>query len=315
LENAGAIVNEIFSVRPGTTGGNALDSLDANYLGGKEIEYLAGLPSLLVMNDEAHHIHENKIYGEVKEVEWQKSLNKIAKNKGSNFIQVDFSATPYDVTGSGQNRIKHYFPHIIVDFDLKIAIRRGLVKTIAIDKRKEITDLPLDFAAIREGKEVIGLSDGQKLMIRAGLKKLKILEDNFVEFAESDDTVSDKQSLISPRSIKYPKMLIMCEDTKVTPLVVEFLLSEGLAAEDVIRVDSDKKGDIPKAEWLELKQKLFNIDKHKSPKVIVSVLMLREGFDVNNICVIVPLRATSAPILLEQTMRARPAFDVARAGI
>jgi len=241
LENAGAIVNEIFSVRPGTTGGNALDSLDANYLGGKEIEYLAGLPSLLVMNDEAHHIHENKIYGEVKEVEWQKSLNKIAKNKGSNFIQVDFSATPYDVTGSGQNRIKHYFPHIIVDFDLKIAIRRGLVKTIAIDKRKEITDLPLDFAAIREGKEVIGLSDGQKLMIRAGLKKLKILEDNFVEFAESDDTVSDKQSLISPRSIKYPKMLIMCEDTKVTPLVVEFLLSEGLAARMLLELIRTKK--------------------------------------------------------------------------
>jgi type III restriction enzyme len=30
--------------------------------------------------------------------------------------------------------------------------------------------------------------------------------------------------------------------------------------------------------------------------------MLREGFDVNNICVIVPLRASQAPILLEQTL-------------
>jgi len=292
LETTGEVVNEIFSVRPGTSGGNTLDSLDANYLGGREIEYLADLPSLLVMNDEAHHIHENKIYGEVKEVEWQKSLNKISKNKGSNFIQVDFSATPYDVTGSGQNRIKHYFPHIIVDFDLKTAIRRGLVKTIAIDKRKEITDLPLEFAAIREGNKVIGLSDGQKLMIRAGLKKINILENNFVEFTEKDGAVSDK----------YPKMLIMCEDTKVTPHVVDFILGEGLSAEDVIRVDSDRKGAIPKAEWAELKQKLFNIDKHKSPKAIVSVLMLREGFDVSNICVIVPLRATSAPILLEQTI-------------
>jgi type III restriction enzyme len=36
--------------------------------------------------------------------------------------------------------------------------------------------------------------------------------------------------------------------------------------------------------------------------VIVSVLMLREGFDVNNICVIVPLRSSQAPILLEQTI-------------
>jgi type III restriction enzyme len=30
--------------------------------------------------------------------------------------------------------------------------------------------------------------------------------------------------------------------------------------------------------------------------------MLREGFDVNNICVIVPLRASASGILLEQTI-------------
>jgi len=97
-------------------------------------------------------------------------------------------------------------------------------------------------------------------------------------------------------------MLIMCEDTKVTPFVVEFLNEEGWSDEDVIRVDSDRKGNISEVEWLELKQKLFNIDKHEKPKIIVSVLMLREGFDVSNICVIVPLRSTSAPILLEQTI-------------
>ena len=51
-----------------------------------------------------------------------------------------------------------------------------------------------------------------------------------------------------------------------------------------------------------MKQRLFNIDKHDKPKIIVSVLMLREGFDVNNICVIVPLRSTLALILLEQIL-------------
>jgi type III restriction enzyme len=55
-------------------------------------------------------------------------------------------------------------------------------------------------------------------------------------------------------------------------------------------------------EWLQIKEKLFNIDRYAHPKVIVSVLMLREGFDVNNICVVVPLRASSASILLEQTI-------------
>lgn len=53
---------------------------------------------------------------------------------------------------------------------------------------------------------------------------------------------------------------------------------------------------------MRVKERLFNVDNYASPKVIVSVLMLREGFDVNNICVIVPLRSSQASILLEQTV-------------
>lgn len=292
LDDVESVVKDIFPVRPGISGGNTLNTLDNQYLSGRETEFLAELPNLVVFNDEAHHIHENKSYGEVKEVEWQKSLNRIAKNKGAKFIQVDFSATPYDVTGSGQNRVRHYFPHIIIDFDLKTAIRAGLVKTIAIDKRKELVDLPLDYNAIRENGKVVGLSDGQKMMLRAGLSKLLILEKSFVEFTDDKSGLSDKR----------PKMLIMSEDTTVTPFIEDFLKGEGLNSEDVMRIDSNRKGEVPEKVWSEIKQRLFNIDKHEHPKVIVSVLMLREGFDVNNICVIVPLRSSSAPILLEQTI-------------
>ena len=80
---------------------------------------------MIVINDEAHHIHENKSYGDIQEVEWQKSLNYISADKGNGFIQIDFSATPYDSLGSGHNRTKHYFPHVIVDFDLHTAIHAG----------------------------------------------------------------------------------------------------------------------------------------------------------------------------------------------
>ena len=51
-----------------------------------------------------------------------------------------------------------------------------------------------------------------------------------------------------------------------------------------------------------MRERLFSVDSHATPRVIVSVLMLREGFDVNNICVIVPLRSSQAQILLEQTI-------------
>lgn len=289
LNDPSRVIKDLLPITPGTTAGHDLNTIDSRFLKGGELEYLQSLENICVFNDEAHHIHENKQNGIVSEVEWQKSLNFISENKGRNFIQIDFSATPYDVTGSGQKRTKHYFPHIIVDFALKEAIRDGLVKTIAIDKRKEIATLEnedLDFKAIRDGKNVIDLSEGQRLMLRAGLSKLRILEEEFTKEAEN----------------KYPKMLIICEDTKVSPLVCEFLKSEGLTDDDIMQIDSDKKGSIKETEWKEVKQRLFNVDKHSTPKVIVSVLMLREGFDVSNVCVIVPLRSSQAPILLEQVI-------------
>lgn len=293
IEDPTEVVKSVLPIIPGKTSGNALDSLDSQYLRGREIEYLANLQDLVVFNDEAHHIHEVKRGEEIFEVQWQKSLIKISKPKKEKFMQIDFSATPYSVTGSGQKRTKHFFPHIVVNFDLKTAIRHGLVKTIALDKRKEVATMELDFKAIREGNEVVGLSDGQKIMLRAGLQKLNILEREFV------DLTADK----SGASNKHPKMLVICEDTKVAPFVKDFLIkSEGLSEDDVMEIHSDRKGNIPQKEWNETKQRLFNIDKHKSPKVIVSVLMLREGFDVNNICVIVPLRSTTSFILLEQTI-------------
>ncbi len=295
LENPSQVVKDIFPIMPGTSAGHDLNTLDNRYIAGRELDFLKNLPNLIIINDEAHHIHENRVYGDIEEVEWQKSLNYIAADKRDKFIQVDFSATPYDVTGSGQGRTKHYFPHVIVDFDLKTAIHLGLVKTIALDRRKEIATLPLDFRAERDGKrgQIIRLSGGQKTMLRAGFTKLKILEEHFVNLTK------DKQGV----SNKYPKMFVTCESVEAAPLVVEYLTKyEGLNDDDVIQIDSDKKGSIPVAEWATLRQRLFNVDKHPKPRVIVSVLMLKEGFDVNNICVIVPLRSTQAPILLEQTI-------------
>jgi type III restriction enzyme len=286
-ESIGGAVAELFPIRPGTSGGNTLENLDNAYLGGGSLEYLANLENLVVINDEAHHIHENKTAGIVEEVEWQKALDKIAANKGARFVQFDFSATPYDITGSGQNRTKHFFPHTIVNFGLDTAIKNGLVKMIAIDKREEWASSELDFRAIRDdANKVIGISDGQKLMLEAGLKKLQILEESFVKAANN----------------KHPKMLVMCEDTAVVPFVEEYLKDIGLNEDEFVGIHSDKKGKLSDTEWQSLKQKVFNIDGLENPKVIISVLMLREGFDVSNICVIVPLRSSQAPILLEQTI-------------
>ena len=284
LDNPAQVLKNVLPVSPGKASGNDLSSLDSAFLRGSEIEYLKGLDKLVVINDEAHHIHTFKRGGEVFEVEWQKSLNKISEFKDS-FIQIDFSATPYSNSG-GKKKVKHYFPHVIVDFDLRAAIHKGLVKMIAIDRREEVSSIKLDFKAEREGNKIVDLSDGQRLMLRAGYKKLKILEDEFKHLDVN----------------KHPKMLVMCEDTKVAPFVTRFFKSEGLSSDEIVEIHSNKKGEISEDDWNSIKQRLFNVDNYENPKIIVSVLMLREGFDVNNICVIVPLRSTESEILLEQTI-------------
>ena len=146
--------------------------------------------------------------------------------------------------------------------------------------------LPIYKVLRDDKKDIIDLSDGQRQMLRAGLAKLNILEQSF-------STVDQD---------KVPKMLIMCEDTEVVPYVRDFLLSEGRDADDILEIHSNKKGEVGQDEWEDMKQQLFALDRHKKPRIVISVLMLREGFDVNNICVIVPLRSTTSGILLEQTI-------------
>lgn len=283
---AHVIASRVLPLAPGRATGNALDVLDRRWARGNVLAFLSQLPELMVFNDEAHHIHELKSASESSEVEWQKSLSRIAESKGRCFVQVDFSATPYNDVGGGRNRRKVYFPHIIVDFDLKSAMRQGLVKALVLDKRKELGALPLEFKAERDKSGNPTLSEGQRVMLRAGLSKLRKLETDFAR--------------VDPQ--RHPKMLVVCEDTTVTPLVAAFLQDEGLSADEVLTVDSGKKAELGEKDWAPLRQRLFDVDRHAQPRVIVSVLMLREGFDVSNICVIVPLRSSQAQILLEQTI-------------
>lgn len=281
------VIDAVLPLTPGRATGNSLDVLDRRYARGNVLEFLTALPELMVFNDEAHHIHEFKREGETTEVEWQKSLSRIAESKGRRFVQVDFSATPYNDVGAGKNKRKLYFPHIITDFDLKDAMRAGLVKSLVLDRRKEIGALPLEFKAERDEAGNPALSEGQRVMLRAGLKKLRKLE---ADFAKLDPA-------------RHPKMLVVCEDTGVSPLVASFLQEqEGLLADEVMTIDSGKKAELGEKEWAPVRERLFSVDRHATPRVIVSVLMLREGFDVNNICVIVPLRSSQAQILLEQTI-------------
>lgn len=260
-------------------------------------EFLSEFPSLVVMNDEAHHVHSGRTTATNEELVWRKfirvlydKLKERHKEDRGLFIQFDFSATPF--FGSGTQ--KKYFGHIVYDYDLISAMKAKLVKQLFLEKRMQLAAENLDFKAVRKkpesGKklgEIIGLSQGQLLMLEIGRKKLENLTQDFQ----------------SKGITKKPVMMVLCEETAVAKMVTQhfkrFTDSKGSPYDEkkVMEIHTDMK----EAELEEARRKLAKIDDNSDPlNVVISVLMLREGFDRRNICVIVVLRATEADLLLEQ---------------
>lgn len=274
--------------------------------------YLAAYPDLVVFNDEAHHVHNKAKKGSSKDLDarWLHAIKALHDDLREGFgdsglfMQVDFSATPF--YGAGEK--KEFFPHIVYDYDLKSAmmgwspVKKApvgipLVKQLFLEERQTtVGELAnLDFRAIREeedGKKrgtPVALSLGQQLMLEIGLNKL-------------DQVAADFQAAgIS----KKPVLYIACEENDVADMVEGHLKSvrEGALKDKILTVHSDAKHGMSEDEWDRVKFQLDTIDAPEdvNPKrIVVSVLMLREGFDVRNISVAVVLRSSESDILLEQ---------------
>ena len=263
--------------------------------------FLSEFPGLVMMNDEAHHVHGKK-GARNEELIWRRFMNILyerlnerhAEDAGL-FIQFDFSATPF--FGSGTQ--KEYFPHIMYDYDLLQAMRDMLVKQLFLEERQSIAGERLDYLDFRAerkkpeaGKkkgEIIGLSAGQKVLLEIGRKKLEQLASGFREKGID----------------KKPVMMVLCEETKVADLVKEHLSN---LMDDTGVVYGDQRvmvlhTKLSDHELETARKDLDRIDDNTDPlDVVISVLMLREGFDRDNICVTVVLRATDADLLLEQVV-------------
>jgi len=261
-------------------------------------DLLSEFPDLVVMNDEAHHVH-SKMGRDNEELVWRRFVRVLHERQierhGSsrNFLlQVDFSATPF--YGSGIKR--EYFPHIVYDYDLKQALADMLVKQIFVEEREASfaqTLEELDFRAVREEAEgrqrgeVIALSDGQKMMLQIGREKLEQIA----------------QELSARGLARKPVMLVLCEETGVADLVMSHLANQsdehGRAYDEKLAMSIHS--ELKDADLEQARRRLIGIDDNEDAlRVVISVLMLREGFDKTNICVVVVLRATEADLLLEQ---------------
>lgn len=251
---------------------------------GTLLAFLAALADLVVLDYQAHPLRAPGNRAHPDRAEWQKCLVQMALGKGRRFLQIDFSATPYEHVGIGRNRVRSYFPNIVADFDLNSALRLGLVKIPVLVRRRELDALPLALKAVRDHHGHLVLAEGQRSMLRVGLETLQAME----------------RDLAALEPERRPMMLVMCEDPRVVPLVARYLQRRGLHQDEVLTVESGRRAELDQGQWTHLRQRLFDVRQQTLPLAIVSTLMLRESFGADNICVIVPLRASRSPVMLEQ---------------
>lgn len=235
------------------------------------------IDELMILNDEAHHIHDSSLA-------WFKSIedihNRLLQKGGSLSLQVDVTATPKHNNGA-------IFVQTVADYPLVEAIYQNVVK------HPVLPDTP----------------SRAKLTERQSVKYTEKYAD-YIDLGviEWRKAYEEHQKLG-----KKAVLFVMTDDTRNCDDVAAYLEGRYPDLKDAVLVIHTKNnGEISEAasgkakEELERLRKLSNeIDDNASPyKAIVSVLMLKEGWDVRNVTTIVGLRAYSAQsnILPEQTL-------------
>jgi len=235
------------------------------------------IDELVVLNDEAHHIHDNRLA-------WFKSIedihHRLQHKDGFLSLQVDVTATPKHNNGA-------IFVQTISDYPLVEAISQNVVKHPVLPDSASRAKLSERQSSRYTEKYADYLNLGMEEW-RKAYKEHEKLNKKAILFVMTDDTKN-------------------CDD------VAEYLEATYPELKDAVLVIHTKNnGEIAesntgkKKEELEVLRKQSNaIDSWESPfKAIVSVLMLKEGWDVKNVTTIVGLRAYAAQsnILPEQTL-------------
>jgi len=251
-------------------------------------EILNNYPNLMILKDEAHHIHRE-------ESRWQNYLWDLHETLLSNhskgiFMELDFSATPKDEKGV-------LFPWIIVDFSLREALQTGIVKYPA-------KVLVYDAPPIRKGFSI----DDFMPYVRAALdrwrkhkEKLKELGRKSVLFIMADE-ISNAEAI-------YERLLEEPDLDSSNMMLIHSNLDEwktklkqkGKEIVSIINVNGEEK-EIDKDLAVEL---VRGLDDPENPiEAISSVMMLNEGWDVRSVTVILGLRsyASEREILPEQVI-------------
>lgn len=239
-------------------------------------DIVRSIDELVVLNDEAHHIHDPKLA-------WFKSIqdihNKLLMKEKFLSLQLDVTATPKHNNGA-------IFVQTVSDYPLVEAIHQNVVKRPVLPDAASRAKL--------QERQSSKFTDKYRDYLHLG----------YLEWKKS----YDEHLKLNKKAVLF----VMTDDTKNCDEVAHFLEGYPELSGSVLVIHTKNNGEISESssgknkDELERLRKASNeIDSLESPyKAIVSVLMLKEGWDVKNVTAIVGLRAYSSKsnILPEQTL-------------
>lgn len=221
---------------------------------------------LIVLNDEAHHTHDD-------ELQWNQIIRRLHTTvKGGILAQFDFSATPRFQEGG-------LFTWTVFDYGLKQAIVDGLVKRPMKGVAKGFHEQRSEHASTRYAA-----------YLTAGVERWK-------EYAKQLSRLRRK-----------PVLFVMMASTAEADDVGDYLQRKypsDFSGQKLLVIHTNRFGDVSKELENQARELARTVDQPGNPvNAIVSVLMLREGWDVQSVTVVVGLRPfnAKADILPEQTI-------------
>ena len=238
------------------------------------LERVKSVKDLVVLNDEAHHVHDE-------ELSWSQSLLAIHRALPDGLsLWLDYSATPKDQNGM-------FFPWTVCDYPLAQAVEDRIVKAPLIVTKEDDPNQP---AEDPDGITKENVTEKYGYWLRAAVHRWR---EHFKVYKELG---------------QKPVLFIMAEKSVYADALGEYLWKTrefGFKESEVLVIHTDTAGEITKKDLDMLREVARDIDKADSRiKAIVSVMMLREGWDVRNVSVVLGLRpfTAKAEILPEQVI-------------
>ena len=236
------------------------------------LERVKSLSDLVVLNDEAHHVHDD-------DLAWNQSLLAIHRAlPGGLSLWLDFSATPKDQNGM-------YFSWTVCDYPLAQAVEDRIVKAPLIVTKEDDPQQPENDP---DGVTKDNIVEKYGYWLRAAVERWKA------------------HYRVYSRLGVRPVLFIMAEKNAHADAIGEYLWKTfGFEQSEVLVIHTDATGEITEKDLDRAREVARDIDKPESAiKVIVSVMMLREGWDVRNVTVVLGLRpfTAKAEILPEQVI-------------